>query len=340
MDTFLVLGSNSFIAANCIKHLLATQLRVIAVSRNQEKSPIFLEYKDHSNKNVEFYQLDINQDLQQILTLVKKYQTKVIINFSAESMVPQSWHNPEDWYETNTVSTIKLHDKLRLCDFLEKYIHFSTPEVYGTTQGKILENDYYKPSTPYAVSRAAADMSLKTFIDHHQFPAIITRAANIYGPGQQLYRIIPKTIMSLLANKKIPLEGDGNSVRSFLYADDLSRATLDIIEKGVIGETYHISNNHPDDHLISIYNLIKTICDYLGKNIDESIEYLPPRLGLDSCYHLDCTKLEKLSQWRAQIRLTEGIEQVSHWIHKNYHELINAPETYVHRHRAVECEIL
>ena len=141
-------------------------------------------------------------------------------------MVGQSWERPEDWFRTNAVSTVILHNRLRQeCDFLTRYVHITTPEVYGSTNGWIKEDTPYNPSTPYAVSRAAGDMSLKTFVDAYGFPAVSTRAANVYGPGQQLYRIIPRTILFIRLQKKLQLHGGGFFERSFIHINDVSDAT-------------------------------------------------------------------------------------------------------------------
>ena len=175
-------------------------------------------------------------------------------------MVAESWLNPEHWYMTNTLSTIKLHDQLRKLDFLEKYVHISTPEVYGNCSGFISENTPFNPSTPYATSRAATDMSLRNFFNAYKFPVVTTRAANVYGPGQQLYRIIPKTIISILMGGKIQLHGGGYSTRSFVHIDDVSDATWKIMLRGKNGEDYHIST----DVVISIRDLVEKICQKLS----------------------------------------------------------------------------
>ena len=126
---------------------------------------------------------------------------------------------------------------------LKKYVQITTPEVYGSTANWINENAEFNPSTPYAVSRAASDMSLKAYINSFDFPAVFTRAANVYGPGQQLYRIIPRTIYSLKFGEKLQLHGGGKSERSFIHINDVCRATMQIMLNAKIGETYHISTN-------------------------------------------------------------------------------------------------
>jgi len=192
MSRFAVIGSNSFSGSHFVNFCIKQGHEVIGLSRSSEASPIFLPYRWKNQITFNFYKLDLNSDLSQIMNILDSFKPQFVVNFAAQSMVGESWAHPEHWFMTNTVSTIKFHDQLRQRDYLEKYIHISTPEVYGNCSGYISENYDYHPSTPYAVSRAAADMSLHAFFKTYNFPVIMTRSANVYGPGQQLYRIIPR----------------------------------------------------------------------------------------------------------------------------------------------------
>ena len=143
-------------------------------------------------------------------------------------MVAQSWLYPEHWYQTNVVANVRFHDRLRGragCASTFMSPHF---EVYGSTSGLIDETAPFNPSTPYAASRAACDLHLRTFLNQYKFPVAWTRAANVYGPGQQLYRIIPRTILSVRLGQKLSLHGGGHSVRSFIHIRDVADATLRI----------------------------------------------------------------------------------------------------------------
>jgi dTDP-glucose 4,6-dehydratase len=151
-----------------------------------------------------------------MMELINREKPSFVINFAAQSMVGESWINPDHWFMTNVVSTVRFHERLRRCAFVKKYVHVTTPEVYGSTSGLVNENALFNPSTPYAVSRAAADMSLKTFFAAYRFPVVFTRAANVFGPGQRLYRLVPKTILFINLGKKLQLHGGGYSERSFI----------------------------------------------------------------------------------------------------------------------------
>jgi dTDP-glucose 4,6-dehydratase len=242
-------------------------------------------------------------------------------------MVAQSWLSPEDWFMTNAVSTVKFHDKLRKCEFIERYVHVSTPEVYGSCSGFVKENFPFKPSTPYAVSRAAADMSLRTFNTAYDFPVVSTRAANVYGPGQQLYRIIPRTILFILLGRKMQLHGGGTSTRSFIHMQDVSDATWKIMENGKNGDTYHIST----DNVISIHDLVMNICNKLNVSFNKHVEVVGERLGKDTAYHLDSTKLKTELGWKDSISLDKGIEECIEWIRNNLSVLKEQPYDYIHR---------
>ena len=324
----LVLGSNSFSGASFCAHLLSQGQKVIAVSRSVEPDSALLPYKwQANNKNLQFYPLDINHHLDEITALIKREKVSTVYNFAAQSMVGQSWDYPEHWFMTNSVSTVKLHNMLRHVDHLDRYIHISTPEVYGNCEGLVPEHRNYAPSTPYAVSRAAGDMSLHTFFDVHQFPVLYTRAANVFGEGQQLYRIVPKTILSALSCEKLPLHGGGHSTRSFIHIDDVSNATQLIGEQGRLGEIYHIST----ERMISIRQLVEMICDMLQVPFEQVCQVTEDRPGKDAAYLLSTEKIRTELKWQDQISLETGIERTIKWVQKYLPALQQLPQHYIHK---------
>jgi dTDP-glucose 4,6-dehydratase len=242
-------------------------------------------------------------------------------------MVGESWQHPADWFMTNAVSTVKLHDELRKLSFIKRYVHVSTPEVYGSCSGFVKEDFPFNPSTPYAVSRAAADMSLRTFHATYNFPVVTTRAANVYGPGQQLYRIIPRTILFILLGRKLQLHGGGASTRSFVHMRDVSDATWRIALHGRNGDTYHISTNE----IISIRALVEKICVRLGVRFEDHVEIVGERLGKDSAYHLDSTKIRLELGWQDQMSFDQGLEECVRWVQDNLDALKAHPYDYIHK---------
>jgi len=325
----VVLGSNSFSGASFVDFALNKGARVFGLSRSAEPHTAFLPYRwSGKDQNFSFYPYDMNKHLDEIIQLVKTEQPDYFVNFAAQSMVGQSWDHPEDWFQTNAVSTVSLHNRLRKdCDGLKRFVHVTTPEVYGSTDGWIKEDTPYNPSTPYAVSRAAGDMSLKTFVDAYDFPAVSTRAANVYGPGQQLYRIISRTILYIRLGKKLQLDGGGHSVRSFIHINDVSNATWKVMLDGKVGETYHISTTET----VSIRELVDRICVKMGVNFDDVAEVVGERLGKDAAYMLDSTKIRNTLGWSDKVTLDQGLEDCISWVDNNIEDLKQQDFNYIHK---------
>jgi dTDP-glucose 4,6-dehydratase len=326
-ERVLVIGSNSFSGASFIRHLLDLGLEVVGISRSGEPIPAFLPYAWGNHDSFAFNQLDLNGDLDRIVELVRESRPSLVFNFASQSMVAQSWQHPEDWFQTNVVATVRLHDQLRRFDFIDRYVHISTPEVYGDCTGSVREDAPLNPTTPYAVSRAACDMSLMTFHKAYSFPVVFTRAANVYGPGQQLYRIIPRTILSILTGRKLPLQGGGKSVRSFIHIRDVAAGTWLVATKGRPGEIYHLST----ERLVSIHDLVKMICERLDANFESCIEIVGERLGKDAAYILDNRKARETLGWDAAVDLESGIDETIAWVKKNFEGLKSQSLDYVHK---------
>ena len=326
---FLILGSNSFSAGSCINYLLENEkeAKIYAVSRSSEYHFSQLAYKNHIDKQkVSFYQYDLNKDLEKIVHLISDEKIEYIINFAAQGMVAQSWEKPEEWFHTNTLSLVNLLDKIYKFDFIKKFVQVSTPEVYGSCNN-IKESMNYQPSSPYAASKASADLILYSYFKTHGFPINFTRASNVYGSYQQLYRIIPKTIMMIKKKQTLQLHGGGEAIRSFIHIDDVSEATVTIAKEGVPGEIYHLSDNKT----ISIYNLVKLICELMGTTIEQHIEVVGDRLGQDNLYLMNNEKLLLDFNLSPKIKLKDGIKDVINWIELNYNHLESFPDYYIHK---------
>jgi len=327
-NKFLVIGSNSFSGAQFIDYLLENNHEVMGVSRSEELSPVFLPYKKSRNfSNYQFHQIDINHDLDELLELLQQFKPEYIVNFAAQGMVAQSWKTPEHWYQTNVVAQVRLHDALRKLDFIKKYVHVTTPEAYGSTDGWVAENFNFNPSTPYAVSRAACDLHLMSFFKAYQFPVVFTRAANVYGPGQQLYRIIPRAMLYARLGKKMQLDGGGKSIRSFIHMRDVSDATLRIALSGKVGETYHISTRD----CLSIRDLVEKIANMAKVEFTDLAEVTGDRLGKDQAYLLESKKIRDELYWVEKISLDIGLQDTLSWIDKNLDILKMQNADYVHK---------
>lgn len=310
---YLILGSNSFSGSSFVNYLLDKNKTVMGLSRSKELNKIFLSYSSNKKKkNFKFVKLDINKNPNYFLKIIKKYNFKYIVNFIAQGMVAESWSNPSHWYKTNVTSQIEIIEMIRKHSDLKKYIHFSTPEVYGSTSNWKKETNNFLPSTPYAISRSATDLHLIAINKNFNFPCIITRAANVYGKHQQLYRVIPRSAIFPLLNKKITVDGNGNSSRSFIHIHDVCEALNLIINKGSVGSTYHISTNN----LISIRQLINKVIIKLSLKPHQFMKFSKERIGKDKYYKLSSKKLRALG-WRDKIKLKEGIDETVEWVIKN-----------------------
>lgn len=329
MNKVLIIGSNSFAGSDFADYLLSKKFKVFGVSRNKEINKEHLRYKNNINlKNFKFFKIDLNlkKDLNKLIKLIKKQKINYIVNFAAQGMVAESWINPEDWYLTNVVSNsilIKELSKLKI----KKYLNFSTPEVYGHTSSLMKESNIFAPTTPYAISRSAQDLNLFAHYKTYNFPVVFTRAANIYGPYQQSFRIIPKIIISILTNKKIPIHGKGDTLRSFVYMPDVSRALCKILlDKKNIGETFHISSKR----FISILQLVKLINKLMNiKN--KNIYHVKERDGKDLKYTLNSNKIRKLYSWSEQTDLFNGIFDTIDWVKKNINYFKKVSLQYKHK---------
>ena len=330
MKTALILGSNSFTGSHLVQHCLQKGYKVIGISRSDEYPRVMLPYlyRNNDNANFSFFKLDVNKDLENILKICDDNEPEIIANFAAQGEVRSSWQNPSQWYETNTISIVKLTDELRKRTYLKKYLTASTPEVYGSTSNNLKENHNYSPSTPYAASKLAGDLHLITLYKRYEFPVIFTRSANVYGIHQQLYRIIPRAIIYLKMKKKIQLHGNGKSERSFIHIRDVVEATLKIAEKGTVGDVYHIS---PEGDDISIYAVDRTICEMMNQDFKTSVELVEQNFGQDSKYSISSSKLRRDLNWKPKISLQIGIEEMINWIDNNWSEISKMPLEYIHK---------
>jgi len=329
ISQYLIIGSNSFSGASMVRFLLEHGHEVLGVSRSDEPHDVFLPYKwlSKGQDRFHFEKIDLNHNLNRLIELIHSHKPEYIINFAAQGMVGQSWQIPEHWYQTNIVAQVKLHDQLRKLEFLKKYVHVTTPEVYGSTKGWIKERFDFNPSTPYAVSRAACDLHLMSFFKAYGFPVVFTRAANVYGPGQQLYRIIPRSFLFAKTGQTLQLHGGGHSVRSFIHIQDVADATYKIARQGIPGTAYHISTRST----LSIRDLVKRIGDICKIDFQELAKAGQDRLGKDQAYLLDSSRVRKELEWSDCISLEQGLKETFTWIEDNLEQLVTEPQEYQHK---------
>ena len=329
MKTVFVIGSNSFSGSDFIDLLLETdRYNVVGVSRSPEKTGLFLPYKKRlGSSNFEFHQIDLNHDMLKLFSLLSARQPAYIVNFAAQSEVAPSWENPDQWFQTNAVSIAKLSSFLKDQTWLEKYVHISSPEVYGTCEGNITEFAPINPSTPYAASKAAGDLMLLTLVKSFSFPLVIIRSTNVYGAYQQLFKIIPRSIIYLKLGRKIELHGGGEAIKSYIHIRDVSLGQLVAMEHGGIGEIYHFS----PDQGIRVRDLVQEICQAIGKDFRSNTIDVGERLGQDKAYVIDSAKARNQFLWLPEITLTDGLRQVKNWVEEEWNLICSEPLEYVHR---------
>lgn len=324
----VVIGSNSFSGSDFVDLLLEKgEYEVTGISRSPEKSPLFLPYKRKNGKDFRFFRMDLNHDFGKLSHLLTELQPDFIVNFAAQSEVAPSWKHPEHWFQTNAVALTRLVNFLKDLKCLKRYVHISSPEVYGTCEGVVREDAPLNPSTPYAASKAAGDLSLFTFYKNFNFPLVMIRATNVYGAHQQLFKIIPRSLIRLHTNQIIELHGGGQAVKSYIHIRDVSHGELLAMEKGRIGEIYHLS----PDQGIAVREVVVHLCQILGSHFSMATREVEERLGQDRAYIIDSTKARTELGWMPKISIEEGLSQTARWVESSLGEILQQPLDYIHK---------
>ncbi|HAG72441.1 MAG TPA: dTDP-glucose 4,6-dehydratase, partial [Gammaproteobacteria bacterium] len=178
-----------------------------------------------------------------------------------------------------------------------------------------------------AVSHAAVDQSLRAFYQQYDFPVIFTRFANFYGPGQQLYRIVPRTIIYALLGKKLQLQGGGTSVRAFISGVDVADAVMRSINSGLVGEAYHFS----PERFLTIRQVIEIICSQMNVEFADLVEIAPDRPGKDLAYLMDSKKARRELGWQESVTFEEGVDATVRWVKDSFDEISSLPLNYIHK---------
>lgn len=236
----------------------------------------------------------------------------LVVNFAAESHVDRSIANPKPFIETNVIGTYTILEAIR--EFDKKLVHISTDEVYGDTKGSesFTENSLIEPSNPYSATKASSDHLVSAYHRTYGIKCITTRCTNNFGPHQFPEKLIPKTIIRAKKNLKIPLYGDGNQIRSWIYVDDHVHAIEKLIHKGKHGERYNITAWNE----ISNRTIVENILEILNKSQD-LIEYVGDRPGHDKRYSIDAQKIQKEVGWEPKFEFKKSLENTVKWYEEN-----------------------
>ncbi len=254
-----------------------------------------------------FYKTDICNKIG-VGSIFAKEKPDIVVHFAAESHVDRSIDDAAPFINTNIKGTQILLDTSRKYK-IQKFIFISTDEVYGEiANGKFNENSPIKPNSPYAASKAAADLLVQSYIRTYKFPAIIIRPSNNYGSWQYPEKLIPLAILRILDGGKVPVYGKGLNVREWLYVDDCAKGIMTIMRKGKIGQTYNLGSTCESKNIDTVKLLLKT----LGVSQDR-LEFVKDRLGHDIRYSLDSRKITKELGWKPDVLLAQGLKLTVGW---------------------------
>tara|TARA_Y100000589_G_scaffold329380_1_gene375720 strand:- start:4732 stop:5715 length:984 start_codon:yes stop_codon:yes gene_type:complete len=323
----LILGCGSFAGQAIFSQLLKDGFDVYGINRSGPKNIYMWEWLRDQNIDNRWFQLNICNNIDRFYKIFDDISPTHVIDLMGQGMVAPSWEDPALWYETNISKKALLLNHLKDLKSLQKYIRVSTPEVFGNDEKYLLENSQFKPSTPYAVSHAAIDYHLRCLGKQFNFPYCIGRFANFYGPGQQLYRVIPKAIICFLTKDKFILDGGGKSKRSFLYSEDIVSAIYKLLFESKIYKEYNFSSNEE----ISIKELIERICNLLKVDFNQNVLLGEERIGKDMFYRMNCKNSSKELNWKSNILLEDGLIKTIDWIIRNLNQLRFESSTYIHR---------
>jgi dTDP-glucose 4,6-dehydratase len=288
-----------------------------------------------------FVQGDIG-DIQLVPQLLKQHQPRAIINLAAESHVDRSIHGPEDFIQTNILGTFRLLEAVRTywneLETQEKqnfrFLHVSTDEVYGSltlNEPAFTEEHPYQPNSPYSASKASSDHLVRAYHHTYKLPVLTTNCSNNYGPFQFPEKLIPLMIVNALTGKSLPVYGDGQQIRDWLYVTDHCSAIRRVLQAGIPGETYNIGGWNEKPNI----DIVKMICDLLGETYPNStfqnlITYVQDRPGHDRRYAIDAKKIERELNWRPAETFATGIRKTIQW-YLNNQQWINNVQTGSYR---------
>lgn len=315
--TIIVTGGAGFIGSNFIFHMLEVypEYRIICLDKLTYVGNLSTLEKVKDNKNFRFVKADIC-DRQAVYKLFEEENPDIVVNFAAESHVDRSIETPEIFLQTNIIGTAVLMDACRKYG-IKRYHQVSTDEVYGDLPLDrpdlfFTENTPLHTSSPYSSSKASADLLVLSYYRTFGLPVTISRCSNNYGPYHFPEKLIPLMVINALANKPLPVYGEGLNVRDWLYVEDHCRAIDLIIHNGRVGEVYNVGGHNE----MSNIDIVKIICKTLGKP-ESLITYVSDRKGHDLRYAIDPEKIHSELGWLPETKFADGIQRTIKWYLEN-----------------------
>ena len=325
MKNVLVTGGCGFIGSNFVKYLISLKCYFPIILDKLTYAGSKENINQISEESFELVKGDVC-DEQLLLSLFKKYKFEGVFHFAAETHVDRSIDGPREFINTNILGTFNLlqasiaHSKTNDNNF--KFIHISTDEVYGDLgkEGYFDEESPYKPNSPYSASKAASDHLVRSWGKPFNLPVIITNCSNNYGANQFPEKLIPLMIMNCFDWKKLPIYGNGENIRDWLFVEDHCIALETIFSEGEVGETYNIGGSNE----IRNIDIVKTICDIMDElkpskngSYRDLISFVNDRPGHDKRYAVDSTKLKNTLKWKPRESFQSGIKKTIKWYLNN-----------------------
>ena len=324
----LVTGGAGFIGSAVIRAAISRGHQVINVDSLTYASCLKNLIPVSNNINYHFELTDIRDRLM-LDKIFAKYSPDAVMHLAAESHVDHSIYNPSDFVGTNINGTFNIIESARYYWELKgkpdifRFHHISTDEVYGTLPKnpniKFTEKTPYNPSNPYSASKASSDHLVKAWYNTYKFPVVITNCSNNYGPYQFPEKLIPVIILNAISGKQLPIYGNGENVRDWLYVEDHADALLLILEKGEIGRNYNIGGENERTNL----QIVQKLCSILDKlrpskkSYKHLISFVADRPGHDSRYAIDPSRIRNELGWRPSLTIEQGLEKTVSWYLEN-----------------------
>jgi dTDP-glucose 4,6-dehydratase len=330
MQTWLVTGGAGFIGSCFVRMALKSeQIRVVNLDKLTYAGDV--ENVPHPPVDRYAFRHGCIGDRDCVADLLRIYRPTAVINFAAETHVDRSIGDPDSFLQTNVVRTVSLLDeslayyrRLTAEDRSAfRFLQISTDEVYGSLgeTGAFSEDSPYRPNSPYAASKAAADMFVRAYRETYGLPTLLTHCSNNYGPYQFPEKLVPKMISNAVQKLPLPVYGDGSNVREWLYVEDHCRAIMQVVKSGVIGETYDIGGESERTNL----QVVESICDLVDEFLQVAparasrrlIQFVPDRPGHDRRYAIDSYKVRNHLQWEPLVPFHGGLRKTVQWYLEN-----------------------
>ena len=337
MKTYFITGGCGFIGSNFIHYLITNKIagKIINLDKLTYAGNIDNLSSIEDNDNYFFIKGDISNE-KVVQNILRQHTPDVIVNFAAESHVDRSIDDPIEFIKTNVLGTSSLLNES--CRWIKsmsieaindfKFIQISTDEVYGSlgSEGSFTESTAYNPSSAYSASKASSDHLVRAWYKTYGLPVVSTNCSNNYGPYHFPEKLIPVIILNALAEKPLPIYGNGKNIRDWLFVDDHVRAIDIIFHNGKLGDTYNIGGFNEWKNIDLVKFLIKTVDRLIGRAEGTSnilITYVDDRAGHDYRYAIDSSKLKNELGWEPSLQFEEGIEKTVNWYLDNSEWLKN-----------------